>query len=229
MSASLLSSRAQTLNAKVGAVTLALGAFMTLVLSHTSVSLAPLRIIALTIAAFAAWSFSDEMGLRKPLNRAGFICFFIAAITKVQVALGVESHLVGRYLLLYSAFLLLAVLFWSVAFLHRQKELKVVGAVGLLATATPIAAIIIGHIAVGVGAAMGVNSLLSATQGAAPSDTSFVTMVERIFGLWGYVAAWLLWRGHISNGNSISAPVNLCVAPVTMHKPQTTNHKQGNT
>ena len=76
--------------------------------------------------------------------------------------------------------------------------------VGLLATAAPIAAIVIGHVLIGVGTAMGVSSLLAATQGAAPSDTSFVTMVERIFGLWGYVAAWLLWRGHIANGTGSS-------------------------
>jgi hypothetical protein len=203
MNASLFASRAQTLNAKVGAITLAIGAFMMLLFSHTSVSLAPLRIVTLAVTAFAVWSFSDEMGIRKPLNRAGLIFFAIAAITKVQVALGVEPHLAGRYLLLYSAFLLLAMLFWSVAFLHRQRELKVIGAVGLLATVTPIAAIIVGHIVVGVGASLGVSSLLAATQGAMPSDTSFVTMVERIFGLWGYIAAWLLWRGHI-NGNNAS-------------------------
>ncbi len=199
MNASAFASRAQTLNAKVGAVTLALGAFLTLVLSHTSVPLAPLRILTLAIAAFAAWAFSDEMGIRKPLNRAGIIFFTIAAFAKVQIALGVEVHLVGRYLLLYSAFLLLAVLFWSVALLHRQRELKIVGAVGLLATAAPIAAIVVGHIVVGVGAALGVSSLLAATQGVPPSDTSFVTLVERIFGLWGYVTAWLLWRGHVTN------------------------------
>jgi hypothetical protein len=202
MNASIFASRAQTLNAKIGAVTLAIGAFMTLVLSHTSVALAPLRIITLAIAAFAVWAFSDEMGIRKPLNRAGFVFFSIAAFTKVQVSLGVDQHLVGRYLLLYAAFLLLAVLFWSVAFLHRQRELKVVGAVGLLATAAPIVAIVVGHIVVGLGATLGVSSLLAATQGAAPSDTSFVTMVERIFGLWGYVAALLLWRGYIVNNSN---------------------------
>jgi hypothetical protein len=202
MNASAFASRAQTLNAKVGAITLAIGAFLTLVLSHTSVPLAPLRIVTLAIVAFAAWAFSDEMGIRKPLNRAGIIFFAIAAFTKVQIVLGVESHLAGRYLLLYSAFLLLAVLFWSVALLHRQRDLKIVGAVGLLATAAPIAAIVVGHIVVGVGAALGVGGLLAATQGAAPSDTSFVTLVERIFGLWSYVTAWLLWCGLITNGNN---------------------------
>jgi len=199
MNASAFASRAQTLNAKVGAVALAIGALLTLVLSHTSVSLAPLRIITLAIAAFAAWAFSDEMGIHKPLNRAGFIFFTIAAFAKVQIAVGVEMHLVGRYLLLYSAFLLLAVLFWSVALLHRQRELKIVGAVGLLATAAPIVAILVGHLAVGMGAALGVSSLLAATQGGALNDTSFVTLVERIFGAWGYVTAWLLWRGHITS------------------------------
>ena len=206
MNAHMFASRAKAVNAKVGAVTLAVAASMTLVLSLTSESLAPLRIIALAIAVFAVWSFSDEMGIQKPLNRAGLTAFAIAAITKVQVELGVEQHLFGRYLLLYSAFLLLAVLFWSVALLHRKRELKIIGAVGLLATAAPIAAIVVGHIVVGVGATLGVSTLLTATQGAVPSDTSFVTLVDRIFGLWGYVAAWLLWRGHIVDGNSI--PIN---------------------
>lgn len=199
MDLSIFSSRAQTLNARVGAVTLSLGAFMTLVLTHTALALAPMRILALAIASFAAWAFSDEMGIRKPLNRAGLVCFIIAAGTKIQLALGVDEHLMGRYLLLYAAFLMLAILFWSVAFLHRQRRLKAVGAVGLLAALGPVVAIVVGHLAVGVGAVLGVGSLLAATQGAAPTDTGFVTMVERIFGLWAYVAAWMLWRGHIAD------------------------------
>lgn len=197
MNASLLTSRAESLNARVGAITLAVAAFLTLLLSHTAVPLAPLRILTLAVAAFAAWAFCDEMGLKKPLNRAGFVFFAIAAVTKVQISLGMGAQFMGRYYLLYAAFLLLAVLFWSVALLHRQRELKIIGAVGLLATVGPIVAIVVGHVVVGVGAAIGVGSLLSATDGSTPSDLSFVTLVERIFGLWGYVVAWLLWRGHI--------------------------------
>ncbi|TCV85427.1 hypothetical protein [Sulfurirhabdus autotrophica] len=203
MSTSMLASRAESLNAKVGAVTLAVAAFMTLLLSHIDTSLAPLRILTLTVAAFAAWAFCDEMGLRKPLNRAGFIFFTIAAITKVQISLGIATEFAGRYYLLYAAFLLLAVLFWSIALLHRQRELKVIGAVGVIATLAPIAAIIVGHIVVGLGAALGVGSMLAATGGGPLTNLSFVTMVERIFGLWGYVAAWLLWRGHIVNKSHV--------------------------
>lgn len=197
MTPAFFASRATTLNARVAAVAFAVGAFMTLALSHTAVALAPLRMLTLAVAAFAAWAFTDEMGVRKPLNRAGLVFFAIAAFAKVQVALGVDAAVQGRYLLAYAGFLLLAVLCWSLAFLHRQRELKVAGAVGLVAAAAPIAAIVIGHLAVGLGAVFGVGGLLAAAQGDAMADTGFVTIVERIFGLWGYVAAWLLWRGHI--------------------------------
>lgn len=204
MSVSILTSGAESLNAKIGALALGAAAFMTLLLSHFSVSLAPLRLLTLAVAAYAAWAFCDEMGLKKPLNRAGFVFFVIAVVTKIQITLGLSTQLAGRYYLLYAAFLLLAVLFWCVALLHRQRGLKVVGAVGVLATLAPIAAIVIGHLAVGLGAAFGVGAMLSAAEGGVTSDIGFVTLVERIFGLWAYVVAWLLWRGHIK-----SAPQSL--------------------
>jgi hypothetical protein len=199
VSTSILSSRAESLNAKVGAVALGAAAFATLLLSHFSAPLAPLRLLTLAVAAFAAWAFCDEMGLRKPLNRAGFVFFAIAVATKVQIALGLTAQFVGRYYLLYAGFLLLAVLLWSVALIHRQRALKVVGAVGVIASLGPIAAIVVGHLALGLGAAFGVGAILSAAEGGVLSDTSFLTVVERTFGLWACVAAWLLWRGHIKS------------------------------
>jgi hypothetical protein len=197
MNMSIFTSRARSANARTAAVALAAAAFMTLLLTHLSVPLAPLRLLTLAIAAFAIWAFCDEMGMRKPLNRAAFVFFAIAMIAKAQIALGLAAEVAGRYYLLYAAFLLVAVLLWSVAFLHRQRALKVVGAVGVLATAFPIGAIVVGHLVVGVGAALGLSAILAATSGAAPSDLGFVILVERIFGLWAYVAAWLLWRGYI--------------------------------
>ena len=60
-----------------------------------------------------------------------------------------------------------------------------------------MAALIIGHLVVGFGAALGIESLVASTEGSAPLDLRFVTMVERIFGLWSCAAAWFLWRGYI--------------------------------
>jgi hypothetical protein len=166
-------------------------------LSHFPQSLAPLRLLTLALSAFAAWCFCDEMGMRKPLNRAGFVFFAIAVASKVQLIVGVAGNTAGRFYLLYAAFLLLAVFLWSVALLHRRRSVKVVGALGVVATLTPIIALIVGHLVLGAGAFLGVGALLSAAEGSTPPDYSFVTLIERLFGLWGYLAAWLLWRGQL--------------------------------
>lgn len=197
MLAASLNPKATSYNARVGALAFAAAAFCTLLLTHFSAPLSPLRLLALVLAAFAVWSFCDEMGLKKPLNRAGFVFFAIAVFAKVQIILGVGDDVAARYNLLYAAFLLAAVLFWSVAFLHRQKTLKAVGAVGLAASALPIVALIAGHLGLGFGAYIGLNALLPVTNGAAAVDPGFLTTVERIFGLWGYGAAWFLWRGYL--------------------------------
>jgi len=189
---------ARSLNARVGAVALAASAFLTLLLTHVSASLAPLRLLALAGSAFAAWCFCDEMGMRKPLNRAGFVLFVVAVGVKVERILGGDAGQAGRHDLLFAAFLLLALLFWSVAFLHRQRSLKVAGAVGVLATLLPIAALLLGHLVVGFGAFLGVKALLAAGEGATLTDASFVTLVQRLFGLWAYAAAWFLWRGKLA-------------------------------
>lgn len=184
-------------SATVAAIALAAAAFLTLVLTHVAAPLTPVRLLVLALAAFAAWSFSEEMGIHKPLNRAGFVLFAIAVATRVQILLGVPADVAGRYHLLYASFLLLALLFWSVAFLHRDRSLQWVGAAGLLASLGSIVLLVVGHVGVGLGAWLGVGALLSAADGAAAGDLGFVTLVERMFGLWGYAAAWFLWRGLI--------------------------------
>jgi hypothetical protein len=91
-------------------------------------------------------------------------------------------------------------LLWSVAYLHRQRELKVAGAIGALATIAPILALVLGHIALGAGAVLGIGSLLAAANGAALSDFSFIKTMDVMFSAWGLVSAWFLWRGHIRSG-----------------------------
>jgi hypothetical protein len=184
-------------NGTIGAIAFAAAAFLTLLLTHASEPLSPMRLLVLALVTFAVWSFCEEMGLHKPLNRVGFVFFAIAVAAKVQIVLGVAAEFSGRYHLLYAAFLLLALLFWSAAFLHRERSLKVIGAAGLLASLAPIILLVVGHIGLGAGAVLGIGALLSAAGGAAAGDLGFVTLVERIFGMWGYVAAWFLWRGHI--------------------------------
>ena len=202
----------RTVNAKVGAIALAISAFVILLLSHVSNTLAPLRLLSLALSVFAVWCFCDEMGMRKPLNRAGFVVFVIAVAVRVQLILGVSDGQAGRYYILFASFLLLALLLWSTAFLHRQRSVKAVGALGLVATVLPIVALIAGHLALGAGALLGIRGLLAAGDGARLTDRSFVTFVERLFGLWGYAAAWLLWRGYICNHDRTEGDANMKAA-----------------
>lgn len=65
-----------------------------------------------------------------------------------------------------------AALLWSVAFLHRQRALKLVDAVGVFAPAFPIGAIVVGHLVVGVGAALGISAILAATSATTPRTSA---------------------------------------------------------
>jgi uncharacterized membrane protein YfcA len=95
---------------------------------------------------------------------------------------------------------MIALLLWSVAFLHRQRELKVAGALGAAATIAPILAMIVGHIALGAGAVFGIGSLMAAADGAHLNDYSFIKALDMLFAVCAFVSAWFLWRGHIQVG-----------------------------
>jgi hypothetical protein len=194
---SALKPLAGTLNAQVGAIALAVASFAILAMSHVTVPLSPLRLFVLALALIAVWAFCDEMGVGKPLNRAGFVFFAIAVGARLQAIVGVPAEVLPRYHLLYSAFMLAAILLWSVAFLHRKRIVKIVGAFGLASAFTALSGIVMGHIALSAGVVVGVSAVLSAAAGAA--DNMLVCLVDRVFGLWGYVTAWLLWRGHVAS------------------------------
>ena len=144
-----------SLNARVGSIALVVGAVALLVLATQEHSLAPLRLLTLGILTFGVWAFCDEMGMRKPLIRAGFVAFMLAVFSRVSALVGGHSDSLGRHYLLYAFALLIAMLIWSVAYLHRQRDLKFAGALGAVASIAPIVALVFGHIALGAGAVFG--------------------------------------------------------------------------
>lgn len=187
-----------SLNAKVSAVALVIGSVTLLALATQAAnSLAPLRLSTLGIIAFGIWAFCDEMGMQKPLIRAGFCAFVTAMFARLSVLVEAYANSLGRYYLLYAFGLLIAMLIWSIAYLHRQRDLKFVGALGVFASIAPIMALIIGHIALGASAAFGIGSLLAATEGAAMNDFSAISTIDAMFALWSLVTARFLWRGYI--------------------------------
>ncbi|EAV40118.1 hypothetical protein SIAM614_28766 [Stappia aggregata IAM 12614] len=79
-----------TLNARVGAVALVLGSCGTAALSFLAPDLTPLRLLSFAVVLLGSWAFADEMGIRKPLNRAGLVAIAFAGLAKTLVLLGAD-------------------------------------------------------------------------------------------------------------------------------------------
>ena len=138
------------------------------------------------------------MGMRKPLVRAGFVAFVLPSHAKISFLIETHADSLGRYYLLYAVALMSAMLLWSVAFLHRQRELEIAGAIGAVAGIAPILALMPGHVVLGAGAALGIGSLLAATDGAVPGDFSFIKIMDALYCAWGIASAFFLARTHSS-------------------------------
>ena len=118
-----ISTAAATLNAKVAAVGLIVGAVGLDFLNQFAPDLVPLRLMAAGALIFGAWAFCDEMGLRKPLNRAGFVTF---AFAMFAVCFSILDPAIagGKLVLVYAFALLFAMLIWSAAFLPMQRRAR---------------------------------------------------------------------------------------------------------
>jgi len=195
--------RNTTLNARVSAWTLVIGTFFQALLSTSSLPLTPMHLLALAIITTGAWAFVDEMGAHKPLVRAGFVVFCGAAFARAIALIDVSSASLGRFYLLYAYASMLAMFMWSVAYLHRQRTLKVAGSVGVLASLAPIAALIAGHIFVGAGALFGIDALMPASEGANLTNYAAINAVDYLLCGWAVVTAWFLLSGRIHDGASV--------------------------
>jgi hypothetical protein len=186
-----------SLNARVGAATLMAGTLFQLALSHATVPLVPLKLLALGILATGIWAFADEMGTRKPLVKAGFIAFVSAVFARSIALVVAPDAQAGRFYLLFAFAALLALFLWSVAFLHRQRDLKLVGAAGVVATLAPLGALIAGHLILGLGALFGIDALMRAAEGQALTDLTAIRAIDMLILLWSAFAAWFLISGRI--------------------------------
>lgn len=185
-----------SLNARVSAISLIVGSVATVALGFAP-ELVPLRFFAFGISFFGAWGFADEMGLRKPLNRAGLVALGFAGVAKTLELLNLGNSEISGSSLLYAFALLLALLLWSMAFLHRDGQLKVAGAVGASVTIIPILILIAGHIFVGVGALWGIGSLYGGMGESMATTPPIITTIDVVFVIWSMMAGAALWTGQI--------------------------------
>lgn len=190
------------LQTRVSSVALVVGGVSTVLLRLAPIELVPLLLLSLGITAFGAWGFADEMGLRKPLNRAGLVSFAFAVMAKTVALMEGTTAAQSDYYILFAFSLLLALLLWSIALLHRKGNIKVAGLFGVMGSTLPILLLIAGHLSVGVGTIWGVGMLYDTT--AFEHETSStIRNVETVFLIWSLISAGLLWSGKIvKNSNS---------------------------
>ena len=196
-----------TLNVRVGAVALVLGSCGTAALSFLAPDLTPLRLLSFAVVLLGSWAFADEMGIRKPLNRAGLVAIAFAGLAKTLVLLGADPAVHSKYLLLYAFALLIALLLWSVALLHRDRRMKIMGAFGTAGAVVPIILLVAGHVIVGAGAILGVSSLYELSGENINSTPGIIRIIEAIFFGWGALVAIALWSGQLSRPPNELAPL----------------------
>lgn len=186
-----------TLNARVGAVAMMVGALGTGALTFAPILLVPISLLFLMFVTFGLWALCDEMGMKKPLIRGAFVAFAFAAAAKAQALLQIEPNQIARYYIFYAFAVLVALLLWSAAFLHRQRGLKIVGVLGAAVSAAPIVFLVAGHIVVGVGGAFGITALYSMTDETVQTRYAAIDNIDLIFASWAVIASFMLWRGYI--------------------------------
>lgn len=188
-----------SLNARVGAVALGFVAAAYVALPPPDSGIAPLWIGVVAVSVFATWAFSDEMGLVRPLNRAGMVAFGMAALARINVLIGSDPIAGQRWLNLHAFAVLVALLLWSAAFLHRERRLKIAGAAGVAVSIAPIAFLIAGHVTVGVGGIYGFGSLFELSGARSDSGNPLAT-IDLIVATWMVMAAVALWIGLVRRG-----------------------------
>lgn len=181
------------LNARVGAVALAIGGPLNLVLHAQGDRLGPLAYAAWLVFSLGAVCFCDEMGAGRPLNRAGLIAFAAAfcADTLALVGPGPAARL------LYAFSLLLALVLWSVAMMHRTQAVRAVGSVGAALGGVALALLLAAHLLLGAVTIVGFSQLFAALDDPAKSAAGALVAIDAAAGIWALAVALLLWTGRL--------------------------------
>lgn len=182
-----------SLNARIGAITLAVFAPIHFLLSMHGPTLAPL--------AFASWlgvsvgilCLCEELGSAKPLNRAGLVLFGAAFCARALMAVTVDSPLHARAQLLFAFVMMGALLFWSMALMHRHQAPRTVGILGAAVTGSTLALILTAHLLVGSATIWGFSGLFTALSNPTLYPLGALTSINAILCLWGLVSSYLLW------------------------------------
>lgn len=171
---------------RFGAVSLAIYSLLTVPIALFELRLIPIQTLIFAMYVFGCWIFAIEMGMEKPLVRAGMVALSFAAFGKTMILMWPAGQVPNSFGLLFAFMSMSAILLWSVAFLHRPGQMKLFGGIGLAASLLPISLLIIGHLVVGFGAFWGISELYGYD---GETDLSALRNVELIQSGWALLTA----------------------------------------
>lgn len=205
MSATIIS----PLNARVSAVALFTGASLQLAASRLGMLAAPWAYLAWLVFLFGGIGLCQELGASKPLNRAGLL-FLAASLCARTVMVVSPDHATQIRTELLSAFTsLAAILFWSVALMHRSDRPQIVGALGTILSGSALLLLFVSHLAVGAIAIFGFSDIFGALHDPGRDTRQAMETLATILAVWSIVIAHLLWTRKL---DALQSPLSAASA-----------------
>lgn len=186
-------------NARTGALALAIGAPLNLILHMQGPRLGPLSYAAWLILSFGVLCFLEEMGARKPLNRAGLVLFVAAFCAETMAMLSVDVAVVARAGLLYAFTTLGALIFWSVALMHRTRTARAIGTIGTAVGGFALVLLVAAHLLLGAATILGFSQLFVALENPGQSSFTALVAIDSVLVAWCLPTAILLWTTRLQS------------------------------
>lgn len=185
-------------NARVSAVAIIVGASIQLTASMLGQLAAPWAFLGWLIFVFGSIGLCQELGASRPLNRAGLLFMGAAfcARTVMVVSPGTGTEIRTQLMSAFAS--LAAILFWSLALMHRSDRPRMVGAFGVILSGSALLLLLTAHVVVGAITMLGFSDIFSALHDPGKSTRRAMETVAVILGMWSLVIAFLLWTRNLS-------------------------------
>ena len=186
-------------NARVGAVTLLLGALLQVIASMLTALATPWAYGGWLVFCFGALCLCEELGVVRPLNRAGLVLLGAAFCARTILLVLPTGETAMRAELAYAFTCIGAVLLWSVALMHREHQIKGAGLLGSALSGGTLMLLLAGHLAAGGASFFGFSEIFLAIN--RPEVGSFRAMISisAVIGAWSLIVAGLLSTTVLNN------------------------------